>query len=1567
MKRRGVFYIKRVSFYLLIWILTVSLGSWGAAISAPAEAQGRAANIPEHLGSVEEVYEGAPDKPTVYYIQDAHSIFTAQKTIQELISELQNKEPVTLVALEGASSFLDTDLLRAFPDKEKVEDILWSYVKKGEMSGTEVESVLGKAELYHGIENREIYEKNLRAFREAYKSFKASQHDLKTAETSLNTIVREHLSEDLQNFLNTKEKFESGEIRLPEHLRRLRSFGLGADNLYPHLSGILNILENEELINEDAELKKSLDQWLKTQLRKYPATRQIKNDYYTGRLSLTDAVRAVQEHIEVKLLTESEKELLAHVASKEKFDAAYGIAVMEELEKWIETKEDSLAAGIPRGDEVLSALRNYGLLKKLLSLELSIEDWEKAKENLEQLNSFYFRELFKSFGVEQAPEWDFQKAVDYYDIVLERDTILSSNLTKLLVRTVNPDEAAILVTGGFHRKGITDHLKSEGYSFYVISPQFSVSGESPYLDVMLEGGSYSVPRASATANRVTLDNSDPYHERVIGDIGTALLADSEDPARTVLLWEKKLLFNWSQGKTRDDISASVNGLNNIAGASLGEEPTPGRKFTSIISTLDVLNNRNVQQDVFNFLYALIAAPRYNMGRVMFFSIDQKKNQINGWFGLEASDVEKGSFAEEHLLESYESWMKRGRERNLTVYEKMVKSFSFFVPTDNSSVPAVVRQKKEARMSFDEDQIGGDPILFSIQSNDFPLPTEYILLPVIHGDEVLGVVYVDGVLNVSEEKEIDDEKLRSIKIFVKSLARSLDNSRAFENLYYELTHDRLVQDVFSQRGIDEKVPGILETAIRKKQDISFVSGDLDRLKIINDTFGHIEGNSYIQYAFRKIKQNIQYKDVLGRPHGDEIIIILPDTDMHDAYEKAERMRKSVNELNFSQAVKVKAAEDLKPSVSLGLTTYKAFPITERYAAFLPHYNEELSTETIPAIRRQIEADEDISLGPGTVTITEEGSKFKGEEIRYFIFDESSAAPLPLEEQIKQFQTQIYEAMFIDADAALFSAKGRKNAVSTYTSKDKEDYLLKQKSEAILRKTRVTAQEEFRKMPFSTHKLDADGRILDVTDKWIKLLGWSRQEVIGREIFDFLPDDPMPEKPGTTVRIQAKANHFSRMGRPERVPEGIEPSPEKAHNIHLSRDYIHKDGSRVTVFSTHLVHEDVETGEKMGITTTIQDAQMTKYLRDLARLAGSDQIAFEEHGIIFHMDSRIATLLGYTMNEQTDRLIGMNIVDLFPEGEAEKIREIIKSEDPTKMWKTSILNKEGSFTDVSLSKASSKYPNITTFTLTFPKRPISAQSLGGASSLAEISLLNRSLADTRSKNSDLSASHFFALSGASLGEHETEAAKLLQKTGNDKASFFDDKIEIPEESRFLMLDLNSLTEDPGALSRMAELVGEWGKVFPFYTDRKAFERFRKMHHQLPVELRAKFLDARKIEKLDTKNILSMQKRAERQGLEKGVPVSLLISNAELLEGDFPEETEVTAFQFTAGENDPTLSKTVYSIVFDYFSRGAEALLFVDKEMLREEQRSGISIFGFDLMQLADILTARWEARTAILRAA
>lgn len=85
----------------------------------------------------------------------------------------------------------------------------------------------------------------------------------------------------------------------------------------------------------------------------------------------------------------------------------------------------------------------------------------------------------------------------------------------------------------------------------------------------------------------------------------------------------------------------------------------------------------------------------------------------------------------------------------------------------------------------------------------------------------------------------------------------------------------------------------QRATRHKTPLTVLYFDLDRLKDINDHFGHSVGDAAILKVAQITKNTLRVSDYLGRLSGDEFAVVLPHTSNVSAYETAERIRNTLN--------------------------------------------------------------------------------------------------------------------------------------------------------------------------------------------------------------------------------------------------------------------------------------------------------------------------------------------------------------------------------------------------------------------------------------------------------------------------------------------------------------------------------------------------------------------------------------------------------------------------------------------------------------------------------------------------
>jgi diguanylate cyclase (GGDEF)-like protein len=99
-------------------------------------------------------------------------------------------------------------------------------------------------------------------------------------------------------------------------------------------------------------------------------------------------------------------------------------------------------------------------------------------------------------------------------------------------------------------------------------------------------------------------------------------------------------------------------------------------------------------------------------------------------------------------------------------------------------------------------------------------------------------------------------------------------------------------------------------------------DIDHFKCINDTYGHKAGDQALQSLADFIRSRIRSSDTACRFGGDEFVIVMPETSLRSAYERAEGFRQKVQSLQLPD---IGIPGNL--TVSIGIATYPVHGATK----------------------------------------------------------------------------------------------------------------------------------------------------------------------------------------------------------------------------------------------------------------------------------------------------------------------------------------------------------------------------------------------------------------------------------------------------------------------------------------------------------------------------------------------------------------------------------------------------------------------------------------------------------------
>ncbi len=100
-------------------------------------------------------------------------------------------------------------------------------------------------------------------------------------------------------------------------------------------------------------------------------------------------------------------------------------------------------------------------------------------------------------------------------------------------------------------------------------------------------------------------------------------------------------------------------------------------------------------------------------------------------------------------------------------------------------------------------------------------------------------------------------------------------------------------------------------------MSLIMADLDLLRDINNTYGHLAGDAVLKGIAEVFRAQLRHYDVPARFGGEEFSILLPETPPEQALEIAERIRRAVAEREYEVET---ASEPIRATVSIGVAGF-----------------------------------------------------------------------------------------------------------------------------------------------------------------------------------------------------------------------------------------------------------------------------------------------------------------------------------------------------------------------------------------------------------------------------------------------------------------------------------------------------------------------------------------------------------------------------------------------------------------------------------------------------------------------
>ena len=190
-----------------------------------------------------------------------------------------------------------------------------------------------------------------------------------------------------------------------------------------------------------------------------------------------------------------------------------------------------------------------------------------------------------------------------------------------------------------------------------------------------------------------------------------------------------------------------------------------------------------------------------------------------------------------------------------------------------------------------------------------VPHTMLSVPLLHGERLLGVLQV---INRLGGGGFTAEEQRLVRALADAAAVALANAA----LYRQVEEAALTDDL-TGLGNTRRFNRDLPALIARGGPVSLLVLDLDGLKQVVDTLGHLVGSRAIATVGRLVRERLRPGDVAARFGGDELVAILPATDTEVARGVAESIRAAVAAMRTPDGMD---ADVTSLTASLGVATY-----------------------------------------------------------------------------------------------------------------------------------------------------------------------------------------------------------------------------------------------------------------------------------------------------------------------------------------------------------------------------------------------------------------------------------------------------------------------------------------------------------------------------------------------------------------------------------------------------------------------------------------------------------------------
>ncbi|MBF0216581.1 MAG: AAA family ATPase, partial [Candidatus Omnitrophica bacterium] len=457
-------------------------------------------NVPASLGRVKRSFSGKEgDGPSLIHIQDAHCVYPCQERINSILERVEKDRGIRRIFLEGGSGAYDLTIFRQIPDRELRRKVTDVFLEEGIINAAEYFAANSAREIeVTGVEDKDLYIKNLGVFRNANNSIAAELGSLEKFNGVIKKIAAGVFSDKLVEFYRYYLGYKLDKIGLAEYIiylrRALAPFPGRKTPGEGNIDRLVKLFSMEEAIDfkkaekERANLMDLLFKTLPNSMKETLVNEMI--EYKKGGLSdleFNESVWGLFGKTAIKSGAEYE-ELAKYLEYLREWSGVDSLKLMSEI-PLMESELKSLIPSSASEKAIIGIWDRVDKVEKILGYKLTSTEYSDIRSDPDKYTfGAILADMKKVFGPEFSgdigsldlelkkndPEDRFIKDIfEFYEFSFERDDVFVSKISA--GRSGGEGQgggADVFMTGGFHTDNICGLFEKKGVSYVSIIPKF---------------------------------------------------------------------------------------------------------------------------------------------------------------------------------------------------------------------------------------------------------------------------------------------------------------------------------------------------------------------------------------------------------------------------------------------------------------------------------------------------------------------------------------------------------------------------------------------------------------------------------------------------------------------------------------------------------------------------------------------------------------------------------------------------------------------------------------------------------------------------------------------------------------------------------------------------------------------------------------------------------------------------------------------------------------------------------------------------------------------------------------